>query len=60
MIFDLNHVEQLKAENEIESYSQIQSSRWNSKTLVNSHFDLTKQEIMFEEYDERNVADLIY
>jgi len=60
MIFDLNHVEQLKAENEIEAYSKMQSSKWNSKALVNSHFDLTKQEILFEAYDARNVADLIY
>ncbi len=60
MISDLNHLEQLKAEKEIETYSKIQSSKWNNKELISSNFELTKQEIMFEAYDECNVADLIY
>jgi tRNA U34 5-methylaminomethyl-2-thiouridine-forming methyltransferase MnmC len=60
MIFELNHVEQLKAEHEIDAYSKIQSCKWNNAEMVNSHFDLTKQEIMFEDFDESKVADLIY
>ncbi len=60
MISDLNHLEELKAEKEIETYSKIQSSKWNNKELISSNFELTKQEIMFEAYDKCNVADLIY
>ena len=60
MISDLNHVEQLKAEKEIEAYSKIQASKWNNKELISPNFKLTKQEIMFEAYKEHNVADLIY
>lgn len=60
MIFELNHLDQLKAGQELEMYRNIQNSVWEKKVKFSSRFNLTKKEIMFEDYRENEVADLIY
>lgn len=59
-IFELNHLQQLKASDEIEMYKIIQNSKWEALTPVSSNFTLTKIEMMFEKYHDHEVVDLIY
>ena len=60
MIFELNHLEQLKALKESEAYQIIQTSDWNEPASVGPNFKLTKREIMFEDYQDNDFIDLIY
>jgi len=60
LIFDLNHLEQLGAEDESEAYQKILSSNWNTYTVITPGFRLSKNEIMFVDYGEELVVDLIY
>ncbi|MCP4884182.1 MAG: tRNA (5-methylaminomethyl-2-thiouridine)(34)-methyltransferase MnmD [Flavobacteriales bacterium] len=60
MIFELNHLEQLKAQQELEVYQNIQTSDWEKLAKISSKFNLTKKGIMFEDFHENGVADLIY
>lgn len=59
-ISKLNHLEQLKAENETLAYSRIQSSAWGLYTEITSGFRLQKKELLFEDFSEKAMADLIY
>ena len=60
MILKLNHLEQLKARQESEVYHNIQTSDWEDSIRISPSFNLTKKEIMFEDYQDNEVADLIY
>ena len=60
LIFELKHLEQLQAEIESEAYKRIQTSDWDRTIKINPKFTLTKTEIMFEDYQEKEVVDLIY
>jgi len=60
LIFDLNHVAQLNAEEKKEAYKLIQSCKWDKMHSIDQNFNLIKQEIKFEDYQESAVADLIY
>ncbi len=60
MIFDLDHLKQLDAEIETEAYSKIHSSSWDVTHNIDGNFKLAKQEVMFENYQDHSVADLIY
>lgn len=60
MIVELNHLEQLGAKEESKAYNRIQSSDWEKTVEVDSSFSLIKKQIMFENYQESNMADLIY
>lgn len=60
LISELNHLEELKAENEALVYSSIQSCAWDSDTEITHSFRLNKKEIMFEDFSENGIADLIY
>ena len=60
LIFELNHLEQLKAIQESEAYNRILTSDWNKSVGIGPNFNLTKREIMFEDYQGIDFADLIY
>lgn len=60
MILELNHLQQLQAENESIVYQKMLNSDWNSKQRISDDFYLTKEQVMFENFDERAFADLIY
>lgn len=60
MIFELNHLEQLQAKKESKVYQSIQTSDWEARVKISPQFNLTKRKIMFEDYQEHEVADLIY
>ena len=60
MIFELNHLKQLKAEQESKEYNNIQTSDWEKPVSISPSFNLMKKEIMFEDFHEKEVADLIY
>lgn len=60
LIFELNHLEQLKAIEESQAYNSILTSEWNESVGIGPNFNLTKREIMFEDYQGIDFADLIY
>lgn len=60
LIFELNHLKQLRAEHESEVYQGIQNSDWELTVKIGTRFNLTKKEIMFEDFEEKGIADLIY
>lgn len=60
MILELNHLQQLQAENESIVYQKMLNSDWNSKQKIDDDFYLTKERVMFEDFDQRAFADLIY
>ncbi|MGI9532278.1 tRNA (5-methylaminomethyl-2-thiouridine)(34)-methyltransferase MnmD [Lutimonas sp.] len=60
MIMNLNHVQQLHAEQASTMYSKIISSVWDKRAGIDKGFTLTKQEIMFEDFQDVEMADLIY
>lgn len=60
IIKNLNHLEQLHAEEATEVYSRIISSKWGEKVEIDQSFKLTKLEIMFEDFEEHQIANLIY
>ncbi len=60
IIKNLNHLEQLHAEEATEVYSRIISSKWGKKVEIDQSFKLTKLEIMFEDFEEHQIANLIY
>ena len=60
LIFELNHLEQLKAEHETIVYQSIQTSDWDVRVKMHPQFDLNKREVMFEDYQGKEVVDLIY
>jgi tRNA U34 5-methylaminomethyl-2-thiouridine-forming methyltransferase MnmC len=41
-------------------YQSIQTSDWDVRVKMHPQFDLTKREIMFEDYQGKEVVDLIY
>jgi len=60
MILELNHLQQLHAENESTVYQKMLNSDWNSKQKITDDFYLTKKQVMFEDFDQSAFADLIY
>jgi len=60
MINDLDHLQQLKAQEEQLAYDKIQKADWNSPIVITPEFKVLKQEIMFENYSATEVVDLIY
>jgi tRNA U34 5-methylaminomethyl-2-thiouridine-forming methyltransferase MnmC len=60
MIFELKHLEQLKAQSEAKVYKDIQTGPWNEFQRIDSNFNLIKKELMFEDFKEQEMADLIY
>ncbi len=60
LIFELNHLKQLQAEHESEVYQSIQNPDWELTVKIGPRFNLTKKEIMFEDFEEKGIADLIY
>lgn len=60
MIFELNHLKQLKAESEANVYNNIQTAQWNKLHEIDKNFSLTKKKLMFEDFQEPEIADLIY
>jgi len=60
MILELKHLQQLQAEHESIVYQEMLNSDWNTKHQIADHFYLTKEEVMFEDFDQRAFADLIY
>lgn len=60
MILELNHLQQLQAEKESNVYHKILTVDWNSKQQITDHFSLTKEQVLFEDFQKRSFADLIY
>ena len=60
MILELKHLQQLQAEGESKVYQKMLNSDWNSKHKITDDFYLTKEQVMFEDFDQRAFADLIY
>ena len=60
MILELNHLQQLQAEKESNVYHKILTLDWNSKHQITDHFSLTKEQVLFEDFQKRSFADLIY
>lgn len=60
MIYELNHLNQLGANNESAAYRKLIGSDWNLPVQINENFILIKKEIMFEQYNDSSLADLIY
>lgn len=60
MILELNHLQQLQAEKESNVYHKILTVDWNSKHQITDHFSLTKEQVLFEDFQKRSFADLIY
>lgn len=60
MILELKHLQQLQAEHESIVYQEILNSDWNTKHQISDYFYLTKEQVMFEDFDQRAFADLIY
>ena len=60
MILELKHLQQLQAEHESPVYQEMLNSEWNIKHQVTDQFCLTKKQVMFEDFDQRSFADLIY
>ena len=60
MIYELDHLAQLGAKNQSEAYHKLILSDWDVPVQINEDFLLTKKEIMFEEYKDKDMADLIY
>ena len=60
LIYELNHLQQLKAEDESEMYHRILNADWEDSVSLSSYFSLSKKKMMFEEYQGKNTADLIY
>ena len=60
LIFALNHLEQLKAEEDSTVYQRIHNSDWGVSSKISPNFNLFKQEMMFEDYQDQEAVDLIY
>jgi len=60
MIFELNHLEQLNAQNQVKVYNDIQTTHWNEGQQIDLNFHLTKKQMMFEDFSANETADLIY
>lgn len=60
LISKLNHLEQLNATTYAAIYDKIQRSDWEKPYVIDAGFSLTKKEIMFEDFKEKETADLIY
>lgn len=60
MILELNHLQQLQAEKESNVYHKMLTVDWNSKHQITDHFSLTKEQVLFEDFQKRSFADLIY
>lgn len=60
MILELKHLEQLQAESESIVYHKMLNVDWNSKHQIADHFYLTKEKVLFEDFDKHSFADLIY
>lgn len=60
MIWELNHLNQLKAENYRDDYEKLITSSWEIPFAVNDSFKLIKKELMFEDFSGKSVSDLIY
>lgn len=60
MILELNHLEQLQAEGESIVYDKMLTSDWNTNHQITDHFELTKEKVLFENFNKRSFADLIY
>ncbi|MFD1293408.1 tRNA (5-methylaminomethyl-2-thiouridine)(34)-methyltransferase MnmD [Lutibacter holmesii] len=59
-IENLNYVAELKAENFQEVFTQMHQSKWEQKELISNGFNLTKQQLFFNEIKDENRFDLIY
>ena len=60
MIEQLNHFEQLKADEFKAQYELIQRADWNQNTDIDTFFNLIKREQMFEDFEDTNSYDLVY
>ena len=60
MILELNHLQQLQAEKESNVYHKMLTVDWNNKHQITDHFSLTKEQVLFEDFQKRSFADLIY
>jgi len=60
MILELKHLEQLQAEDESLVYHKMLRSDWNVNHPITEQFYLTKEKILFEDFNKQGVADLIY
>ena len=60
MIDALDHPKQLKAENQLEAYQGMQKAPWGRQEEISPGFKLTKEELFFEEFEGKEMANLVY
>ncbi|MCA0932582.1 tRNA (5-methylaminomethyl-2-thiouridine)(34)-methyltransferase MnmD [Lutimonas saemankumensis] len=60
LIWELNHLDQLGAENFKDDYKKLIASSWEIPIDLNGKFKLLKQELMFADFTGKSVSDLIY
>lgn len=59
-VLKMNYVSVLNAENERIHFEKIHQCKWEEKTEINSNFNLTKRNQLFENIDDIEQFDLIY
>jgi tRNA U34 5-methylaminomethyl-2-thiouridine-forming methyltransferase MnmC len=60
MIWKLNHLDQLNADKYSDEYEKLISSPWEVPIDIHGSFKLIKRELMFEVFNGKSVADLVY
>lgn len=60
MAMQMNYVEQLQDANLNSFFQKMHQIDWEEKTIIDSHFHLTKEKKFFQEIDNKNQFDLIY
>ncbi|MBC5863369.1 tRNA (5-methylaminomethyl-2-thiouridine)(34)-methyltransferase MnmD [Flavobacterium turcicum] len=59
-VLQMNYVAELNANDQLEIFQKMHESNWEEKTVLTSHFTLTKREQFFENIDDEDCYDLIY
>lgn len=60
MAMQMNYVEQLQEESLSSYFQEMHTIKWETKTQIADHFQLTKEEKLFQEINCKNQFDLIY
>lgn len=59
-VLQMNYVAELNATDQLEIFQKMHESSWEEKTVLTSHFTLTKRKQFFENIDDEDCFDLIY
>lgn len=59
-VLQMNYVAELNANDQLEIFQKMHESNWEEKTVLTSHFTLTKRKQFFENIDDEDCFDLIY